>query len=192
MKKPFETQTRLLSFKFDPEFVSQIRKFSLVTGILLILVGIAGAILPQIMSLVVDAFLGWIFVIGGILAGYLAILGRGRSMIAYLKPVLLLIIGALFIFYPLAGVATLALLLTVYLLLDAFGGFGLAYDLYPMRGWGWMAFNGLMSFVLALVLFIGWPVSSPVMLGLYVGISLIFDGLTLVFIGIAAGKTRPE
>ena len=190
MNKTTETETVVLNLKFDHEFAKRFRKFSLITGILLIVVGIAGAVLPQIMSLVVTAFLGWMLITGGVLMGYFAFLSRGRSMIAFLKPVLLIITGGLFIFYPLAGMAALALLLTVYLLLDAFGGFGLAYDLYPMRGWGWMAFNGLMSFILALVLFVGWPVTSPLMVGLYVGISLFFDGLALVTVGILAGNAK--
>ncbi len=190
MTKIPNMETTILSFKFDHEFAKRFQKFSLIAGILLIVVGIAGAILPQIMSLVVTAFLGWMLITGGVLTGYLAFLGRGRSMIAFLKPVLLIVTGAMFIFYPLAGMAALALLLSVYLLLDAFGGFGLAYDLYPMRGWGWMAFNGLMSFVLAMVLFIGWPVTSPLMVGLFIGISLFFDGLALVSLGILAGKAR--
>jgi len=190
MNKILKTEATILKFKFDHEFAKRFRKFSLIAGMLLIVVGIAGAVLPQIMSLVVSAFLGWLLITGGVLTGYLAFLGRGRSMIAFLKPVLLVTTGILFIFYPLAGLAALALLLTIYLLLDAFGGFGLAYDLYPMRGWGWMAFNGLMSFVLALVLFIGWPLTSPLMVGLFVGISLFFDGLALVTLGILAGKAK--
>ncbi len=190
MNKVTETNTTIINFKFDHAFAKRFQKFSLIAGILLIVVGIAGAVLPQIMSLVVTAFLGWMLITGGVLMGYLAFLGRGRSMIAFLKPVLLIITGAMFIFYPLAGMAALALLLTVYLLLDAFGGFGLAYDLYPMRGWGWMAFNGLMSFVLAMVLFIGWPVTSPLMVGLFIGVSLFFDGLALLTLGILAGKAK--
>lgn len=190
MNKTLKTETAVINFRFDGEFAKRFRKFSLITGILLMVVGIAGAVLPQVMSLVVTVFLGWMLITGGVLLGYFAFLSRGRSMIAFLKPVLLIITGGLFIFYPLAGLAAIALLLTVYLLLDAFGGFGLAYDLYPMRGWGWMAFNGLMSFILALVLFIGWPLTSPLMVGLYVGISLIFDGLALLTVGLLAGQEK--
>jgi len=182
------TEKDLTIFKFDHAFAKRFRKFSLITGVLLMVVGIVGAVLPQIMSLVVSVFLGWLLITGGILTAYLAFLGRGRSMIAFLKPVLLIVTGALFVFFPLAGLAALALLLTVYLLLDAFGGFGLAYDIYPMRGGGWMAFNGLMSFLLAVVLFVGWPITSPIMVGLYVGISLFFDGLSLVIIGYLANR----
>jgi len=190
MNNPIDTEAMVLNFKFDHEFAKRFQKLSLITGILLISVGIAGAVLAQVMVLVVSVFLGWMLIIGGVLTAYLAFLGRGKSMIAFLKPVLLIITGALFIFFPFAGLAALALLLSVYLLLDAFGGLGLAYDLYPMRGWGWMAFNGSMSFLLALVIFIGWPLTSPLMVGLLVGISLFFDGLALVTLGFLAGKAK--
>ena len=105
-------------------------------------------------------------------------------MIAWLKPVLLVLIGVLFLCDPTAGVATLALLLTIYLLLDAFGGLGLAHDLYPHRGWGWMAVNGLLSLILAAVLIFGWPAESPVLVGIFLGLSLAFDGLALFLIGL--------
>jgi len=186
MTRFFEKNVDVLNF--DRAFAKRFRKFSLITGILLMIIGLAGAIVPQIMSLVVSAFIGWMLLAGGFLTTYLAFLGRGRSMIAFLKPVLLFVTGALFVFYPQAGLAALALLLSVYLMMDAFGGFALAYDIYPMHGWGWMAFNGLMSLLLAVILFAGWPVTSPLMVGLFVGISLFFDGLALVVIGIASGK----
>jgi uncharacterized membrane protein HdeD (DUF308 family) len=51
-----------------------------------------------------------------------------------------------------------------------------------------MVFNGLLSLVLAIALLIGWPAASPMLLGLYIGISLLFDGLALVFMSLASRK----
>jgi len=185
-----ETESTVLHLKFDHAFAKRFKKFSFITGILLMIVGLAGAILPQLMSLVITAFTGWLLVTGGFLTAYLAFLGRGKSMIAFLKPILLILTGSIFIYDPLAGLAVIALMLTFYLLMDAFGGFGLAYDMYPMHGWGWMAVNGLMSFILAMILFIGWPLTSPLLVGLFVGVSLFFDGIALVVIGLVADKTQ--
>jgi len=169
---------------FDKDFLRRFRKFSILVGILLVIAGLAGALVPQIMSLVVDAFLGWLLIGAGILSGYLVFLSRGRSMISLLKPVLLVLTGGLFLFYPNVGIAALALLLTVYLMLDTFGSLGLAYDLYPLHGWGWMTLNGIVSLLLAMVLLFAWPAASPLIVGLYIGISLFFDGLALLFIGL--------
>jgi len=40
------------------------------------------------------------------------------------------------------------LLLSFYLLLDAFGSFALAQDLRPGPGWGWMLANGVVDLIL--------------------------------------------
>lgn len=189
---PFVTKRSAISIQFDPAFLKRFRRLSLIVGVLLMVAGLAGAAVPQIMSLVVVIFLGWLLICAGILSAYIVFLSRGRSMIAWLKPVLLVLIGASFLLNPTAGMATLALLLTIYLLLDAFGGLGLAYDLYPHRGWGWMALNGLLSLILAAVLLFGWPAESPVLVGIFLGLSLAFDGLALFLIGLLSRSEEPS
>ena len=184
MPNTIERQTIYISF--DDALLKRFRKGSLVFGALLIAAGIAGMAVPHVMSLVVSVFLGWLLLAAGVLSGYLVFLSRGRSMIAWLKPVLLVLTGALFLFYPGIGAATLALLLAVYLLLDSFSSLGLSHDLYPAHGWGWMLLNGLVSLVLAGMLLFAGPAASPVIVGLYIGISLFFDGLALVFLGLLA------
>jgi uncharacterized membrane protein HdeD (DUF308 family) len=71
----------------------------------------------------------------------------------------------------------------VYLSLDALGSFTLAQSVHPAKGWGWMVFNGVISIVLAALFLIGWPVTSLWLVGLYVGLNLLFDGMALVAIG---------
>jgi len=76
-----------------------------------------------------------------------------------------------------------SLLLAVYLLIDALGSFMLAQFVHPAKGWGWMVFNGVISIVLAALFLIGPPATSLWLVGLYVGINLLFDGMALVAIG---------
>lgn len=175
-----------ISFVFDKDSAQKFFKYSLIAGGLLSLLGIAGMIVPQVTSFVVEAFLGWLLVLAGILSGYMIFINPRRAFISWLKPVLLVATGVLMLVQPLAGIAALALLLTAYLLIDAAAGFGLAYDYYPHKGWGWLAFNGFMSLVLAALVFVGWPSQSAIIIGLLVGISIFFDGLALIMLGFAA------
>ena len=46
-----------------------------------------------------------------------------------------------------------------------------------------MVFNGVISALLAILFLIGWPATSLWLVGLYVGISLVFDGWALITIG---------
>ncbi len=178
-------ETTSLVIGFDQAFVRRFKKTSLIVGVILVIVGLAGAALPQVMSLVSNFFIGWLMVMAGVLAGYIVFLSKGRSMIAWLKAALLLITGALFLFNPKVGIAALALLLGFYLLLDALASLGLAHDYYPLRGWGWLVFNGLLSLTLALLVFLGWPASSALWVGIFVGISLLVDGLVLIALALA-------
>ncbi len=157
-------------------------KYSLVAGILLILLGTIGIILPQIMSLEVSIFIASLLVVGGIFWLIHSFKARTKEWTEWLKPVLLLITGGLMIFYPMTGVATIGLLLAVYLLLDAYGSFMLAYSLKEKKGVFWMVFNGIISLLLAVLFIVGWPASSLFLVGLYISISLIFDGWALVTI----------
>jgi len=157
-------------------------KYSLVAGILLILLGTIGIILPQIMSLEASIFIASLLVVGGIFWLIHSFQVRTKEWTEWLKPVLLLITGGLMIVYPMTGVATIGLLLAVYLLLDAYGSFMMAYSLKEKKGVFWMVFNGIISLLLAVLFIVGWPASSLFLVGLYISISLIFDGWALVTI----------
>jgi uncharacterized membrane protein HdeD (DUF308 family) len=163
-----------------------LRKFgpyTLVTGVLLTILGIVGIVFPILMSLVTGVFVAWLLLIGGVFWAIHTYNYSPKSVMDWLKPALLLIIGGLVLFYPASGVAAVGLLLAIYLLLDAFGSFALAQSIHPAKGWGWMTFNGVTSVLLATLFLIGWPATSLWLVGLYVGISLLFDGWALITIG---------
>ncbi len=164
--------------------------YTLVVGILLIILGIGGFFLPELMSLGVEIFFAWLLIIGGLLWAFHTFQYNAKSVMDWIKPVLLLIPGGLMLVYPLTGVAAIGLLLAVYLLLDAFGSFLLAQTIYPASGWGWMVFNGIMSLVLALLFLTGWPATSLWLVGIYISISLFFDGATLIAISTALRKAH--
>lgn len=162
--------------------------YTLIIGILLLLLGVVGIFLPGLMSLGTALFVAWLLIIGGIFWAVHTFKHDPRSFTDWLKPVILLITGGLMLFYPIQGVAAVGLLLSIYLLMDAFGSFALAQSIHPGKGWGWMTVNGLLSLFLAILFLIGWPVTTLWLVGLYVSISLIFDGWALIFIGWALRK----
>ncbi len=157
--------------------------YSLITGILLITLGTLGVFMPGLASLGTEMFLSWLLILGGIFWAIHTFHYDSRSVMAWLKPALLLSVGGLMLVYPVTGVATLGLLLAVYLLMDAFSSFALAQSIHPAKGWGWMVFNGIISALLAALFLIGWPATSIWLVGLYVSISLIFDGWALIAVG---------
>jgi uncharacterized membrane protein HdeD (DUF308 family) len=51
--------------------------------------------------------------------------------------------------------------------------------------WGWATFSGILSAVLGVILFWQMPVSSLWFIGFAIGIDLIFEGSSLIAVGIA-------
>ncbi len=158
-------------------------KYTLITGILLIILGLIGILLPAVLALGTALFFGWLLLTAGIIWAFHTFRYNRRNFLDWLKPFLLILFGCLIIFYPLTGVAAVSLLLAIYLMMDAFGSFSLAKAIHPAKGWGWMTFNGIISLILAFLFLISGPISSMWLIGIYIGISLFFDGLVLVTIG---------
>jgi uncharacterized membrane protein HdeD (DUF308 family) len=177
---------KLVFMGFDSAILKKFRKHSLLIGGLLLLLGLLGIILPSALSLVASAFLGWMLLTGGLLSLYFAFLTKWRSAWSWVKALVLLFTGTLVLMNPLAGILAVALLISLYLMMDAVGNFTLAQALYPHKGWGWMAANGVLSLGLALVLFVALPSATVVLVGLYLGISLLFDGIALIMLGLHA------
>ena len=164
-------------------------RYSAIAGGLLLILGLVGMFLPEFMSLEATLLFSSLLLIGGGFWLIHTFKVHSKEWAEWLKPVLLLITGGLMLAYPMTGIATIGLLLATYLLIDAYGSFLLAYSVRNKKGWVWMAFNGVVSLVLASFFLLGWPASSLWLVGLYISISLFFDGIALLSIYWAQRKT---
>ena len=54
--------------------------------------------------------------------------------------------------------------------------------------WGWVVFSGLVGIILGAIIVAHWPVSSFFVLGIFLGIDLIFIGSSWLGIGLALKK----
>lgn len=162
--------------------LKQFRVHSIIAGVLLLLAGLVGIFFPGITSLTLSLFLGWLLVIGGTINAYHTLKSYNNKWIAWFKPVILIIIGALMLVYPMTGIAAIGLLLIMYFIMDGLAGLLFGLEFSPFPGWIWMVINGILSFFLAGLFLVDWPFSSIWLVGLFVGISLFLDGLTVIFV----------
>ncbi len=157
-------------------------------GVLLMLLGALGLVMPKLLSLVSEGAVAGLMIAGGILWGVHTAKSARRDAMSWLKSLVLLAAGAVLVVYPLPGVAALVVFLGVYLTFDAVSSFTWAQRRKPEKGWGWMVVNGVIDILLAIIFFFGWPETSIFMLGIYVGVSLVFDGWALFVIGSSLKK----
>ena len=174
----------------DPGMQQQLQKSFRTTGILLLLIGSISILLPQLVSTVLSLFIGSVLVLAGLAVAYGTWSGYRSSGLAWLKPFVLIIIGLLIAFNPAIVAAALGVLLVIYFLLTGFASIGFALDLRPLGGWVWMMLNGVLSITLAIIFLAGWPFSSAALIGILVGISFLFDGISLLAVSKAMKATR--
>ncbi len=147
-------------------------------GVLLIIAGVLAILMPAIAALATALVFGWVLLLAGAFEIAYAFQTRGASGFGWklASGILTLLLGLGILFMPLAGVASLALLVGGFLFASGIARVVLAFRLRPRRGWGWVLFDGLLSIVLAILIAIGWPQSSFAIIGLLTGFSLLSTG----------------
>ena len=63
-----------------------------------------------------------------------------------------------------------------------------AFQMRPLAGWGWLLFDGNLSVVIGMMLWVQFPSSALWALGILAGISILISGWTMVMLGVAIGK----
>ncbi len=169
----------------EQDILKSMRISLTVLGISLVILGVIGIIFPNFLALAVEIYLGWLMIMGGLLWLYYAYKLRINSFGSWIKPTILLVAGGLWLAFPASGIAALTLLISFYLFMDTIGSVALAFERRPLQGWFWLLFNGALSLALAIFILAGWPATSAFYLGVFVGISLLFDGMSLLMLGVA-------
>jgi uncharacterized membrane protein HdeD (DUF308 family) len=101
-----------------------------------------------------------------------------------LTGVLYLIAGIFLINNPVGAALGLTLLVAVCLLTG--GAVRIVLSLLErFDGWGWVVMNGIVSVLLGAAIWRQWPLSGLWALGLFVGIEMLFSGLSWVMLALA-------
>ena len=168
-------------------------KAFLFEGILLAVLGLAAMIVPPLASLAATIFLGWMFLISGIvglLATYWA-----RQMPGFwwslFSAALAVLAGGILLAKPVQGVLTLTIVISAYFLAE--GVVTIMYALEHRRElserWSWLLISGVMDLLIAFIIVAGLPGSAEWAIGLLVGINLVLGGASLVGMALAASKS---
>ena len=164
----------------------------LAEGIILSLLGLAAMILPALAGLVATIFLGWLFLIAGIVGLLFTLRVRQAPGFAWalLSALAALAAGAVLLWNPLRGVITLTYVLIAFFIFDGvlIISLSLAHRRELSRKWEWMMVNGVIDLILAGIVILGLPGTLVWALGLIVGIDMIFGGSALIAMALEARK----
>ena len=173
-----------LEANINKNLIDHFKKHAKIGGTLFVLLGAIGILFPAFMSLTTVLLVGYLMLFAGISAGILTYKSNHEDWTGWLKSFILVLSSFLILFYPLQGAAVLGLVFAVYFFTDAFAGFSLALSLRPEKIWLVWLLNALTSLALGILFVVGWPTSSLFLIGILVGISLLFDGIALLLGGV--------
>ena len=166
----------------------------LALGIVLTLVGIAAICFPFVSTVAAKIFLGWLFLIGGVMMIIHAFSaqGWGGFLWSLLIGVLYVVAGGYLAFFPLTGLLTLAIFLAILFVAEGIMEMIMAFRVQPSEGWGWLLLSGIAALAVGVLIALGLPSSATWALGLLVGINLLFSGWSYVFLALSGRKSKEE
>jgi len=164
----------------------------LTLGIVLLLVGGAAIVFPLFFTVAAKIFLGWLFLIGGVVLVLHAFSTRAWAGFFWslLIGLLYVVAGGWLAFFPFTGIITLTILLAALFLAEGVLEVILAFRVRPHEGWGWLLLSGLVAIAVGALIAAGLPGSAVWAIGLLVGVNLISTGASFVVLALAGRRAR--
>jgi uncharacterized membrane protein HdeD (DUF308 family) len=162
----------------------------LIEGIVLVVLGILAILVPALATITFTLFLGWLFLISGIVGLVTTFWARHAPGFwwSLFSAVLAIAAGLVLLAWPVSGAVSLTLLLIVFFTIE--GVLSIMYALEHKKElsgrWGWMLASGVIDLILAAIILIGLPGTAVWALGLLVGINMLFGGSALIAMALHA------
>ncbi|PIG93561.1 HdeD family acid-resistance protein [Gloeocapsopsis sp. IPPAS B-1203] len=171
----------------DPEVRDRERTGSsgigIVVGILLVIIGLAAIARPVYATIASTIAFGWIFIFAGIAQFIYAFGSRGAGQFVWmLLSIFYFGAGIVVLTNILSGAIALTLILGITIFVQGVLQVLLAFDLRPVRNWGWVLFSGILGVILGILIWSEWPFNADWMLGLFIGITLLFNGIWMLIL----------
>ena len=157
----------------------------LLLGILLIVGGTLAIGYSVLATLTAVTFFGILLVVGGF-AQIVSAFWTGKwsgFLLSLLAGILYLVVGGMMVAHPFVGAEALTLLVGAFFLVGGIFRVVAAMTL-RLHHWGWILLNGVITALLGLIVLAEWPSSGLFVIGLFLGIDMLFNGWTWVMLGL--------
>ena len=172
--------------------LSKYKNLFLAEGIIFVVLGLLAVAAPLFFTIAFELMIGWLFIIGGIVLGYRAFTSKATPGFGFalVSSILYIVVGLLLLFYPLRGVLTLTFLLALFYFLEGIAQIVYATFIREVKNWGWILVSGILAVLIAFIIWSGWPSTALWVLGLLVGINLLFYGISRMLLATSISKNN--
>ena len=170
--------------------ISEQRGWFIALGVVLVILGVVAIVFPYLTTLAAKIFVGWLFIIGGIVQSVQSFSCQrwGGFLYNLLIGILYVVVGVWLAFFPLAGIIALTVLLALTFMVEGVLEISMGIKHRPEDGWLWIAFSGGVSLAVGLLLFLGLPGTAAWGIGLLVGVNILSSGWSFIALALAADK----
>lgn len=155
-------------------------------GVILIFTGFIAIIMPSVIALTFELFLGILLLVSGIVQGVTCIKSKATWSF-YLSPLLCFIIALLMIFNPLKGAIAISMILAVFLIIEGIIELFISIQFRTFKNWIFLLLSGIISVTLGIMILTN-PKLGILFLGVLIGLNLISYGISMLSISIGAKK----
>ncbi|WP_162062855.1 HdeD family acid-resistance protein [Vibrio taketomensis] len=167
-------------------------KWFAIVGVLVAIAGFGALSLPVAAGVTITTIVGGLFLFSGLVQAYHTFnIHAWKDKLWYVLSAVLYIVGGLFIlFKPFAGLITMTMLMVVVMMFNGVTRMAFGLKNRALPGSGWIIFSGLVSLLIGGYFFtlLDDPAFSLSLLGTFVGVSLLLEGFSFIFLGLQMRK----
>ncbi|WP_266080114.1 HdeD family acid-resistance protein [Haladaptatus caseinilyticus] len=162
------------------------------SGTIIAVIGVLAIFFPFLAGVTLSVLLGAALLVGAALHAVHAFSAGDWKGVLWqvVLAIVYAVAGVALVVNPVFGLVTLTILVIAYLAVIGVVEIVMGIALRPEKNWAWVVASGVISLLLAGLLFGGWPGSAEWALGLLFGVSLLTSGLSMV--GVAMGGREAE
>ena len=171
-----------------PVSIDSVRRnwgWMLAFGVILLLWGIFAISDSMFFTAFSVYMIAWLLIIGGVIELIQSFRHHEHQLWWHLiEAVLAIVAGVLLFRNPAAGALVITIIMAAYFIVS--GIFRIVASLsLKLPNWGWSLFSGIVTLALGILVWAGWPGTAFWVLGLYVGVSLLFIGWAEIMLALA-------
>lgn len=175
--------------------VTKNRKRLMGYGILSVVFGLIGIYMSTAMTITSILIIGILMLIVGIVfmvESFSSPDWKGKLLNLVLS-ILYIGAGIVTILNPLATAVWFTLFLAIFLAMIGVMRIIMAFQIKDRSsGWGWVAFGGILNIILGLLVYLQWPSSGLWVIGLFISIELIIQGINAITLSRIVKKEQKE
>ena len=160
-------------------------------GVALVVIGAAAIVRSVAATLASMMVFGWLLLLAAAVEAAAAVwVGHWSGFFQHaLAATLFGVVGLLFVVRPVVTAEVLTAVMAIFFLVGGIfqiaGSFMIGYGGAGYGGWGWHMIDGAINILLGLMIFARFPSSALWVIGLFIGVDLVFYGATWIAIAMA-------